>query len=184
MKIHAQCTLIALLGALGGGAVPLACSTPDSSARVNPIGPDATQFKAVAPMLVRRCGSIDCHGSRFRNMRVYGYGGLRLGSNRPDRPERVTEEEARATFESVIGLEPELMRDVVSSGGANPERLTLLRKGRNEENHKGDRQLVRDDDADRCLTSWLANKVEEGACNRAGCVDGGVIVPTGCEGPL
>ena len=62
--------LLSLAGmAWAFAALPSACASPDTGARVNPIGPDAEQFKAVAPMLVRRCGSIDCHGSRFRNLR-------------------------------------------------------------------------------------------------------------------
>lgn len=160
-----------------------ACSSPDTEARIDPVGPSVEQFAFVAPMMVRRCGSIDCHGSRFRNMRVYGYGGLRVDA-RPDFPLRVTPEEVKATYESVIGLEPEVMRDVVRSGGANPERLTLVRKGREEEEHKGLKLITKGDDADVCLTSWLKGAVVVDACNKSGCVVDGGIVGEGCEGPL
>jgi hypothetical protein len=172
----AAAALLASVGVVSLGA----CSAPDASARVDPIGPSVDQFAYVAPVLSRRCGSIDCHGSKFRNMRVYGYGGQRIeamalpdGGQRmgalPDAPAVVTAQEALATYESVIALEPEIMRDVVKSGGANPERLTFLRKGRGDEQHKGYRRLMPGDASDRCITSWLAGSVDTAACATGGC---------------
>jgi len=155
-----------------------ACSSPDSSARVDPVGPtgpDRASFEFVAPVLSRRCGSIDCHGSRFRNLRVFGFGGLRLDpEHRPDLPEFVTTAEATATYESVIGLEPEILRAVVSAGGAGAERLSIVRKGRGDEDHKGGRRITAGDDSDACILSWLAGDVRIERCNEAGClVDAG-----------
>lgn len=153
------------------------CSAPDTSARVDPVGPDRAQFKAVAPMLVRSCGSIDCHGSPYRNLRVFGYGGARLEPNaRPDFPARVTDVESDATYDAVIGIEPELTREVVDARGAGADRLSLVRKARGTEEHKGGGRIVAGSDADRCLTTWLGSAVDVEACNRSGCVgDGGVI---------
>lgn len=148
------------------------CSSPDAGARVDPIGPDVAQFAYVAPVLSRRCGSIDCHGSMFRNMRVYGYGGLRLGAaTAPDFPTHLTPEEVTATYESVVGLEPEIMRDVVKAGGAGVERLTFIRKGRGDEEHKGHRRITPGDSSDRCFTTWLAGSVDIAACATGGCFD-------------
>lgn len=153
----------------GGSAAVTGCSSPDTTATVDPIGPDRAQFDEVAPALVRRCGSIDCHGSPYRNMRVYGYGGLRLApNNTPEAPAHVTPDEAQATYEAVVGLEPEIMRAVVQSGGAGVERLTFIRKGRGVEDHKGNKRLT--PEADLCVTSWLANHVDATACRTAGCV--------------
>ena len=171
MKLRAY-TLTAMFAA---SALGVACSSPDTTARVDPIGPDLAQFKAVAPMLVRRCGSIDCHGSTFRNFRLYGYGGTRLlPGNRPDFPASLGAEEVRANYEAVIGLEPEMMRDVVTAGGAGYERLSIVRKGRNDEDHKGGQRIKHDDDADICLLSWLSSTTKVDACNKASCV-----TPTG-----
>lgn len=158
-----------------GGVATAACSSPDTAARVDPIGPSRADFKYVAPVLSRRCGSIDCHGSAFRNMRVYGYGGQRLGAaaTSPDVPNTLTVEEINATYDSVVGLEPEKMREVVQSGGAGPERLTFLRKGRGDEDHKGDRRITPGDASDRCITSWLAGNVRIDDCNAGGCVGAG-----------
>ena len=148
------------------------CSAPDPEARIDPIGPSRADFKYVAPVLARRCGSLDCHGSSFRNMRVYGYGGQRLGAggSAPDTPTFVTLDEINATYDSVVGLEPEKMRTVVQSGGAGPERLTFVRKGRGDEDHKGDRRVTPGDPSDRCITSWLANSIDVSACATGGCV--------------
>ena len=171
MKMDAFCTYGVPALAVSVLATAAACSAPDASARVDPIGPDRASFAHVAPVLARRCGSIDCHGSAFRNMRVYGYGGQRLGAaTSPDVPNSITPEEANATYDSVIGLEPELMREVVQGGGAGAEHLTFVRKGRGEEEHKGGRRITRGDDSDTCIQSWLSNNVKIEACNRAGCV--------------
>ena len=172
MRIARMLPVLGAAGALACGAFA-GCSSPNAEARTDAIGPDATQFAYVAPVLVRRCGSIDCHGSRYRNMRIYGYGGQRLGPNAktPDSPKSVTAEEQAATYDSVVGLEPEIMRDVVQSGGAGPERLTFVRKGRGEEDHKGNQRITKGDNSDRCITSWLANNVDKAACDLAGCID-------------
>lgn len=165
--------LLAGLGAVAGG-----CSSPDAGARVDPIGPSLEQFAYVAPVLAKRCGSIDCHGSKFRNMRVYGYGGQRLGaSTSPDVFARIEPEEATATYESVISLEPEIMREVVKSGGAGVERLTFVRKGRGDEEHKGHRRVTPGDPSDRCITTWLAGNVDTAACAVGGCFDASVPAP-------
>ena len=154
------------------------CSSPDAGARVDPVGPDAAQFAYVAPVLSRRCGSIDCHGSTFRNMRVYGYGGLRLGAaTSPDVFTHLTQEEVTATYESVLGLEPEIMRDVVKAGGAGVERLTFIRKARGDEEHKGHRRITPGDSSDRCITTWLAGSVDTAACATGGCFNVDAAAP-------
>jgi len=166
-------TVALMLSGCGMGWL-VACSTPDSDARVDPVGPtgpDRASFDYVAPVLARRCGSIDCHGSRFRNLRIYGFGGTRLDpTHRPDLPEFVTPAEINATYESVIGLEPEIIRAVASAGGAGAERLSLVRKGRGDEDHKGDRRITPGDDSDICILSWLAGNVRKDECNKAGCL--------------
>jgi hypothetical protein len=189
MKTHAfymaragRCAAAVVVGAALCGLVSSSvstttgCSSSDTSARVDAVGPDRAQFDAVAPMLVRRCGSIDCHGSPYRNMRFYGYGGTRLrdpsaGGSTPEVPARSTATEIEATYQAVIGLEPEVMRDVVKAGGAGPERLTIVRKARNDEDHKGQQRIKHGDDADRCLLTWLSSSVDVAACNAAGCID-------------
>ena len=154
-----------VIAVLALGATAFACSTPDTGARVDPIGPDKTTFGPVAQMLEHRCGSLDCHGETHRNLRLYGYGGLRLDPG--VLPEQdMTADETDADYDALIALEPEKMADVVREKGASPDRLTLVRKARGTENHKGGSRIAIGDDADICLTTWLASATDTAACLR------------------
>lgn len=147
------------------GALVTACSTPDTDARVSPIGPDRASFGPVAQMLGRRCGSLDCHGETHRNLRLYGYGGLRLDpATLPEAD--ITDAEIDADYDAVIALEPEKMADLVREKGNAPERLTLVRKARGAEDHKGGNPIIAGDDADKCLETWLASATDVAACQR------------------
>jgi hypothetical protein len=170
-----------VLSVASGLAAAIGCSTADSSARTRPRGPDRTQFTAVARVLVRQCGSLDCHGVSTRNLRLYGYGGLRLPSSGvlPDEGD-IRPEEVDADYDAVVGVEPEKMTEVAAARGAGAEDLTFVRKGRGVEDHKGKAAVTAGDDADRCILSWLASAVDLGACTRvapprgdAGATDGG-----------
>jgi hypothetical protein len=169
MRSRAKYIVIVMLVAI---ALGVACSSPDPEARIDPGTPDLAQFKAVSPMLVHRCGSIDCHGSAYRNFRIYGFGGARLDKPdaRPDFPIGVDDDEVKANYDAVVGLEPEVMRDVLNDRGARPERLTIVRKGRNDEDHEGGRRITPGDDADQCLLTWLAGSTLVAACNKASCI--------------
>lgn len=154
---------------LAVGAALVACVTAPEDARVTPKQPDRQTFPPVADLLARRCGSLDCHGMRARNLRIFSATGLRLAAtDRPtSHPNSTTTAEYDEDFFSVVGLEPEILGDVVSEGGARPERLTLVRKARNTEHHKGEKLLNEGDDADRCITSWLAGKTDTATCTKA-----------------
>lgn len=157
-----------VLGAMTTLALAIGCaSAPDGSATVDATGADRAGFPPVAAALSYRCGSLDCHGSLYRNMRLYGYGGLRFApGDTPERPATSTPEEIDRSFDAVVGLEPTILREVVTSGGAHPERLTFVRKGRGQEAHKGGSRIAIGDDADRCITSWLSGTVDVPACTR------------------
>lgn len=154
----------ALWALLGLGA----CAAPASDGRVVVMVPDRDSFAPVAQVLVHHCGTLDCHGSASRNLRLYGNDGLRWAKNdQPRKPECTTPGEVEQDYRSVVGLEPEAMNAVVSDDGARPERLTLLRKARGVEDHKGGMLFEAGDDADVCLTSWLASETDSEACLRA-----------------
>lgn len=162
-------SLLLLAGGSCFASELVGCSSPDAAERVNPVagGPDRAQFAEVAPVLVNRCGSIDCHGSAYRNMRLYGYASARLDpAHTPDDPKTITQAEIDADYDAVVALEPTLMAEVVASGGANAADLTLVRKARGAENHKGGRRIDPGDDADVCLISWLGGNVDVAACRR------------------
>ena len=155
---------------IGGAAVATACSTPAADGRTFATVPDRAAFPPVAAMLVHRCGSLDCHGNPARNLRLYGSEGLRWDKDASPSllpGYETTTEEIDQDYQSTVGLEPELTSQVVSQGGAAPERLTLVRKGRGQEAHKGGSLMNAGDDRDLCLTSWLAGKTDTAACARA-----------------
>lgn len=157
-----------LVAAAAGGLMLVACSSPDAGARVDATALDRTTFRDVEPVLARRCGTIDCHGSRYRNFRIYGYGGLRLDpSQRPDEPDASTTSEADATYDALVSLEPELTRNVALARGQGADDLTFVRKGRGAEAHEGGALIVRGDDADLCVIGWLSSAPNPDACKRA-----------------
>jgi hypothetical protein len=170
--------LAAFLVALG------ACSTPPSDARYTPSAlPDRATFPPVAELLVVRCGSLDCHGTVGRNLRLYGSAGLRWSpSDRPLAPPCDTPDEVDQDYQSVVGLEPEAMSAVVAAGGASPEQLTIVRKARGTESHKGGAIWSAGDPSDTCLTAWLAGQA---VASSAACTSALTsVLPGGSANPL
>lgn len=150
-------------------SIAACASAPDDGARVNPTPagtPRPEDFRPVARALMQRCGSIDCHGSQYRNMRLYGYGGERLAQGAvPDDSLTITTLEVTADFEAVVSVEPELFAQVIADKGASPERLTFYRKARGIEAHRAGRRLD-DGDQNDCILSWLKGAVDTPACTR------------------
>jgi hypothetical protein len=159
------------------------CSTPAPDAVYTPPAlPDPATFPPVAQLLAIRCGSLECHGTVARNLRLYGSAGLRYApSDRPLVPTCDTQDEVDQDYEAVVDLEPEAMSAVVAAGGAHPEQLTMVRKARGVEYHKGGAIWAQGDDSDTCLTSWLARSADPGACARgaAAALPGGTGNPLG-----
>ncbi|HTQ48324.1 MAG TPA: hypothetical protein VMI75_36460 [Polyangiaceae bacterium] len=150
------------------GAVAVACSVPSSGARFDEQTPDSAGFPPVASMLVQACGTLDCHGTIGRNLRLYGDTGLRYSpTDVPSTLVPTTADEVTQDYESVVGLEPEITSEVVAAGGANPERLTFYRKALGLENHKGGAVVVHGDPRDVCITTWLQGHADASACTAA-----------------
>lgn len=144
------------------------CSTVDVDPRAVAVEPDRASFRPVAELLVHSCGTLDCHGTVARNLKVYGNIGLRASpTDRPTSLQQTTDDEVERTFESLVGLEPEILTQVVSENGAAPERLTFVRKARGAESHKGGTLTAVGDDSDTCIVSWLRGTVDTTACARA-----------------
>lgn len=149
-------------------AVVVACSTPPSNARFVATPPDRGSFPPVAQVFVHTCGTLDCHGTVARNFRVYGNTGLRYDPDAiPSALTQTTSDEMDQTYESLVGLEPEIMTAVVTSGGQDPERLTFIRKARGTEAHKPGAIITQGDARDLCFTTWLSGDVDAGACAQA-----------------
>lgn len=145
----------------------VACSTPDPALTTPVASPDRQSFDAVAAFLDHRCGSLDCHGTRYRNLRMWGHDGMRLVPGDVPGGTQTTPAEVDAMYTSIVTLEPELMSAVVADHGANPGRLTFIRKARGTEKHVGGAIVVPGDPRDTCLLSWLAGKADSAACSQA-----------------
>lgn len=131
--------------------------------------PSRDEFTVVHDAIQLRCATLDCHGQVGRNLRLYGYGGLRLST--PDSPimdpvaDPTTTAEIDASYESVIGLEPEALWRVIAQK-ANPNELSLVRKMRGIEKHKGGQLVEVGDALDRCVVGWLTHKPDASACEQ------------------
>ncbi len=144
---------------------------------------DFETFRDVSPVLEARCGTLDCHGSIARPLRIYGRLGLRKpidfeadddeallliaeidageGQDQyfPGGLQLTTNAEIADNYRSVCGLEPELM-DKVRKGQESPDVLSLTRKARLVEKHKGGKIFVpAQSPGDLCITSWLTAPV-------------------------
>jgi hypothetical protein len=152
------------VGEIGGpGEQPSGPPTVSSILRA----PPRVGFEVVADAMQPSCGTLDCHGQIGRNLRLFGGRGLRLDPKGSPAEDSTTAAEYDATYWSALALEPEIISDVVGEKGARPDRLTLIRKGRGTERHKGGTLMTADDDLDRCLVSWLADAVDDASCGRA-----------------
>lgn len=131
--------------------------------------PVRAQFRAVAEAMQHRCGTLDCHGQVGRNLRLHGLGGLRLST--PEHPiddpnvDATTASELDASYESTIGLEPENLWRVLAQG-ADPNQLSIVRKTRGIEKHKGGQLARTGDPLDRCLVLWLTGKADPIPCKQ------------------
>jgi len=157
--------LLTLLAACSGNVGdPLTLPPTSGGAGTTLAAPLRATFEPVDDVLQATCGTLDCHGQLGRNLRLYGGRGLRLAPKDNPADDPTTPEEYDHSYWSIIGLEPETMSDVVREHGQNPERLTLVRKARELEHHKGGKLFVAGDERDRCLTSWLAGAVDLTSC--------------------
>lgn len=145
----------------------MACSAPPANATFVPERPDPVSFQPVAELLVHRCASTDCHGSSYRNLRLYGDFGLRLSPTDRALVPSTTAAEFEQDYQSLVGLEPEVMSTVIADHGAQPDRLVFVRKARGTEDHKGGKLWSAGDDADLCVTLWLAGQDNAGSCATA-----------------
>lgn len=149
---------------------------PDLTAAPTVTCPPFEDFKQVSPLLEQRCGTLDCHGNTARPMRLYGQYGLRYN---PDDDESLytgnlgsptTAAEVERNYFAVCGLEPEKMQ-FVTSGEETADTLTLIRKPRLTERHKGGRIWNEGKAEDRCLVNWIEGDYEEGAMPPDDCIE-------------
>lgn len=149
-----------------------ACSSVDPNAYTSVKGPafgdQGAAFRPVSAVVERRCGTLDCHGTLARPLRIYGQYGLRKpgGGDAGDYPGGLTPTttaELVDNYQSMAGLEPELFNLVVS-GKDQPETLTLVRKPRLLEKHKGGLVWNKGDTGDKCVIDWLTGIKDTTPC--------------------
>jgi hypothetical protein len=152
----------------------MGCSGPAEGETFVPTVPPPESFRPLGDVLEVHCGTLDCHGSQERNLRIYGTYGIRLAPDGVSGTGSTTEEEYRATYDAIIAIQPEVLSTIVQEGGSRPERWIVVTKGRGTEVHVGEGQLPAGSSGDVCLTSWLA-----GLPNDAACVDASTLLPPG-----
>ena len=137
-------------------AMLVACVDEDQTVLSEETRPSLDAFARTpgpADVLARRCGSLDCHGHIARPLRIYGQNGLRLDPNDFPGGRPRTVDESRATYLSVIGLEPEQVG------------VLMIDKANGNERHKGGRIFAdQSDPGYLCLASWLRGAVDVASC--------------------
>lgn len=127
------------------------------------VAPSQDTFPEVGDALQQTCATLDCHGQAGRALRIYGYGGLRLSSLDNPLGDPTSELEYLASYESLVSLEPEALSRVVTQQ-ADPNQLSLVRKTRGIEHHKGGQRAVTGDALDRCIVLWLTGLFDPDPC--------------------
>ncbi|AKT41979.1 hypothetical protein [Chondromyces crocatus] len=178
--------------------MPIACGPELEKTSIDCPPGDAANFRRVSKVIEFHCGTLDCHGNSFRPLRIYGKDGLRkpvaldaegnlpedAGFSPSDWPNyhtggiETTEPELLENARSLCGLEPEMIAEFRERVGKEDEDeapvlagelLTIVRKPRLEERHKGGRVWRVNDNPDQCLVQWLI-PVEPGTLvNQAAC---------------
>jgi hypothetical protein len=162
--------LLAGPACLDGEIVPTDAERAAAAAALPPAtmaAPPRAGFEPVADALVATCGTLDCHGQTGRNLRLFGGHGLRLAKSDDPGGRATTAAEYQASYWSTVGLEPEILDQVVRDGGKGPERLMIVLKARGEVKHKGGTLMQANDQLDRCLQLWLAGRPDSDICDNA-----------------
>lgn len=129
--------------------------------------PGGDEFEPVSGVLERRCGTLDCHGSLYRPLRIFGKGGLRLDAMNVSGGAATTDAEHDANYLAAISLEPEILQRVLKKE-AFPKDLTLIRKPLLLEKHKGGPVLSTNSPGYLCLANWLFpdDNFKPGTCDK------------------
>jgi hypothetical protein len=136
---------------------------------------DPNTFRPFSSVMERRCGTLDCHGQTSRPLRIFGQYGLRRpepeGSPNVENyaeyysggKEPTTLVELEDNYRSICALEPELVADVFAKK-SSPDVLTIVRKARLREKHKGGLLWNKGEAGDVCMTNWLTGNADLSQC--------------------
>ncbi|APR76472.1 Hypothetical protein A7982_01819 [Minicystis rosea] len=138
-----------------GGTETFGCPSQAVFTGVSPDG-GTPSGASVSEYMARRCGTLDCHGSELRSMRLYGQYGLREPAESNVSGGKVTTlAELKANYGSVCTVEPEKTSEAVDDEGQSAERLLVVLKARGEEGHKGGAVVKQGSPGDNCIAGWL-----------------------------
>jgi hypothetical protein len=171
--------LAAALGLAAGGAVAGGfAGCVEGGTTIEGKCPPIEDFRAVSAVLEQRCGTLDCHGDDARPLKIYGRIGLRaklpaeaavdVDQYYSGGSEQTTDFELELNYRSLCGLEPEVMNQMLA-GDLAPSDLTLVRKPRLQERHKGGKVWDEGKPGDRCLVKWLLADYEPGSFDPVDC---------------
>ena len=161
-RIAAAAVLFAALAGVTSG-----CLGDDATATVTFKCPSRESFTgepsnggasvvAVSAFMERRCGTLDCHGSTFRPMRLLGRYGLRDPAQKDvTGGAATTAAELDANYAAVCSVEPEQMDKATADVGQSAEKLLVLQKARGVEGHKGGAIVSPGTAGDDCILGWL-----------------------------
>jgi hypothetical protein len=141
-----------------------ACTQYESGRTLSITPPPRDTFAPVSAVLEGHCGTLDCHGSPARNLRIYGVHGLRATGDSVTGSPDTTEQDIDATYESIVSVDPQSLGAVFAEGGREPERWLVTRKARGSESHKGGARLPIGSAGDRCLVAWVSGAEDGGDC--------------------
>ncbi len=148
----------------------VSCSGPNANDRLTFTTPDSNAFKLVSPSLELRCGTLDCHGSVYRNMRLFGHYGARLDSKLTTGKEDTTDAEMESNFTSVVSIDTENFASIVAKHGQGFDQWMVVLKGEDAVEHKGGERMKKGDVTYDCLLSWITGTVDMNACSMASMV--------------
>jgi hypothetical protein len=156
--------LVGVLGAVlsscvgtGGEVCVGECACPSPAAftlETTDGGPPPTGA-SVSEYMARRCGTLDCHGSVTRPLRLYGRLGLRdpagsdISGGRATTPDEVSD-----NYTAVCSVDPEQMQSL-ALGTIDPEDVLVLQKARGAVEHKGGTVVAVGSPGDNCIYGWL-----------------------------
>jgi hypothetical protein len=134
---------------------PCSCPSEDVFALLPPEGGTAPAGASVSEYMERRCGTLDCHGSVARPMRLYGQFGLREPSGADISGGKATTLlELQDNYSAVCSLQPEETQQAVEVP-PSAESLIVVQKARGNEAHKDGQIFTLGSPGDNCLTGWL-----------------------------
>ena len=156
LRWNVPCAVVALAVA--------ACSGPNANDKTTLVVPDESMWVPVSDVLEVRCGTLDCHGSPYRDFRLFGHYGQRASSMDVTGQGSTQDPEYHRNYLSIISIDPEAMNSLVTKHGQGFDHWIIVTKGTNAEHHKGGERMKKGDESYACLLSWITGMTDMTMC--------------------